>query len=122
MMVANAHGENEHHSIQNPAIRFVYRGVCLPAASSLPQLYSFHYYAPIVQKRFILAAAAFPRHRSVAAAATQFSEGRNGTESFSINYRAVASTILESDTHAPAPIIDEGILRRDWISRPLTRP
>ena len=87
-MRSNARGEKEHHLIPNPAIRVVYRGVCLlarlPSRLILPpltQLYSFHYYAPIVQKRFILAAA-FPRHRSVAAAATQFSEGRTERKAF----------------------------------------
>ena len=61
-------------SIQYPAIRIVYGGVCLlavaaslrfravPSPTALTQLYSFHYYAPIVEKRFILAAPPLPSH------------------------------------------------------------
>ena len=61
-------------SIQYPAIRIVYGGVCLlavaaslrfravPSPTALTQLYSFHYYAPIVKKRFILAAPPLPSH------------------------------------------------------------
>ena len=71
----------------------------------LTQLYSFHYYAPIVQKRFILAAPSPPL-------ASQWPPN-SPTESRSSRLSRRRISITESDTHAPAPIIDEGILRSD---------